>query len=56
MVHSAAGLSTPTTLPFVKAMLEGMQRLLARPTVKKAPVTPAMLEDMVEDARKNRSF
>ena len=54
--HSTAGLPTPTTSPFVKATLEGMQRLLARPVVKKAPITPAMLEDMVEDAKKNRSL
>ena len=39
-VHSTAGLSSPTVSPFVKATLEGLQRLLAKPTVKKAPVTP----------------
>ena len=55
-VHSTAGLPTPTTSPFVKTTLEGMQRLLAKPTVKKAPITPAMLEDMVEDAKKSRSL
>ena len=55
-VHSTAGLPTPTTSPFVKAMLEGMQWLLARPTVKKVPVTPAMLEGMVKDTKKSRSL
>ena len=42
--------------PFVKATLEGLQRLLARPTVKKAPVTPAMLEEMVKYATKSNSL
>ena len=42
--------------PFIKAMLEGMQRLLARLVVKKTPITPAMLEVMVEDAKKNCSL
>ena len=42
--------------PFVKATLEGLQRLLARPTVKKAPVTPAMLEEMIKDATKSNSL
>ena len=55
-VHSTAGLPTPTTSPFVKATLEGMQWLLARPTVKKAPVTPAMLEGMVKNTKKSRSL
>ena len=55
-VHSTAGLLSPTVSPFVKAMLEGLQRLLAKPTVKKAPVTPAKLEEMVRDARKNQTL
>ena len=55
-IHSTAGLATPTTSPFVRAALEGMQRILARPTVKKAPVTPMILEDMVKDARKSSSL
>ena len=33
-----------------------MQRLLAKQAVKKAPITPAILEDMVEDANKNPSL
>ena len=55
-VHSTAGLSSPTVSPFVKATLEGLQRLLAKPTVKKAPVTPVMLEEMVRDARKSQTL
>ena len=54
--HSTAGLPKPTISPFVKATLEGMQRLLARPVVKKAPITPAILEDIVEDTKKNHSL
>ena len=55
-VHSTAGLPTPTTSPFVKATVDGMQRLLARPTVKKTPITPDMLEDMVKDAKESGSL
>ena len=55
-VHSTAGLPSPTVSPFVKATLEGFQRLLAKPTVKKAPVTSVMLEEMVNDAGKSRSL
>ena len=49
-------LSSPTVSPFVKATLEGLQRLLAKPTVKKALVTPVMLEEMVRDARKSQTL
>lgn len=55
-IHSTAGLPSPTLSPFVKATLEGMQRILAKPTVKKEPVTAAMLEDMVKDANKSRTL
>ena len=55
-VYSTVGLPTPTTSPFVKAMLEGMQQLLPRLTVKKASVTPAMLEGMVKDTKKSHSL
>ena len=33
--HSMAGLAPPTSTPFVKAMLEALQQLLAKPTVNK---------------------
>jgi len=48
--HSAAGLVSPVTT-FVKATLEGLQRKLAKPVHKKAPVTVEMLGRMVEDAK-----
>ena len=38
-IHSTAGLPSTTISPFVKATLEGMQRILAKLTVKKDPVT-----------------
>ncbi|XP_065916352.1 integrase/recombinase xerD homolog isoform X1 [Dysidea avara] len=50
-VHSTAGLVSPSASPFVKAILEGLQRSLAKPVVKKAPMTVAMLQRMVEDAK-----
>ena len=49
-VHSTAGLIPLRVDPFVKATLEGMQRLLARPVVKKEPATVEMLEAIVDDA------
>ena len=55
-IHSTAGLPSPTISPFVKATLEGMQRILAKPKVKKDPVTSIMLEDMVKDAHKNNTL
>ena len=55
-IHSTAGLPSPTLSPFVKATLEGMQRILAKPTVKKDPVTSVMLEDMVKDANKSNTL
>jgi len=42
--------------PFVKATQEGMQRLLARPVVKKEPATVEMLEAIVNDADKSGSL
>ena len=50
-VHSIAGLLSPTVSPFVKATLEGLQRSLAKPVIKKDPLTVEMLERVVEDAR-----
>ena len=46
----------PTVSPFVKATLEGLQRFLAKPTMKKAPVTAVMLEEMVRDVRKSQTL
>ena len=36
--------------------VEGIQRILARPTVEKAPITPTMLEDVVKDTKKSSSL
>ena len=52
-VHTSAGLSSPSCDPFVKATLEGLQRSLAKPTVKKEPVTVDMLKAIVKDADKS---
>ena len=46
-VHSTAGLVSP----FVKAILEGLQRSLAKPVIKKAPWIVEMLQRMVEGAK-----
>ena len=50
------GLTSPMDSPFLKATLEGLQRLLAKPVVKKAPITPTMLDEMVKDAKKSHSL
>jgi len=55
-MHSTVGLPPPTASTFVKANLEGLQRLLAKPTVKKAPITPVMLDEMLKDASRSRSL
>ena len=52
-IHSTAGLPSLTISPFVKATLEGMQRILATLTVKKDPVTSIVLKDMVKDVNKS---
>ena len=48
--------SSITTINFVKATLEGMQRILAKLTVKKNPVTSVMLEDMVKDVNESNTL
>ena len=50
-IHTTASLTPITAHPFVKATLEGLQRTLAKPIVKKEPVTVEMLEAIVQDAR-----
>ena len=52
-VHSAAGLAPPMASPIVRATLEGLQRMLAKPVVKKVPVTVEILERMVEDSEQS---
>ena len=49
-LHSSAGLAPPLADPFVKATLEGLQRSLAKPVVKKEPITVETLEAIVRDA------
>lgn len=44
------------TSPFVIFMMEDLQRLLAKLLVRKAPVTPAMLDEMVRDTAKSHSL
>ena len=46
--HEMAGLHSPTKHPLVHAALEGPRRQLGKPTVKKEPVTPEMLQNLVE--------
>ena len=55
-VHASAGLSSPSADPFVKATLEGLQRSLAKPAVKKEPVTVDMLATIVKDADRSGSL
>ena len=42
-----AGLDSPTNHPLVHVALEGARRQLGKPTVKKEPVTPEMLQSLV---------
>ena len=55
-VHFTAGLSSPTSSVFVKSTLEGLQRRLARPIIKKTPVTIGMLGEIVQDAKRSTSL
>ena len=51
--HSLAGLESPGLNPLVQATLEGLKRMLAKPVVKKAPVTAEILKAIVDDAMRN---
>jgi len=54
-IHSTAGLTSSVGSPLVKATtLQGLQRMLAKPVQKKAPVR--MLEQTVDDARQSGSL
>ena len=55
-VHVSACMTSSSTWPFVRATLEGLQRLLAKPTVKKKLVTVYMLEVIVKDTDKSGSL
>ena len=49
-LHGVAGLQPLGGSPLVKATLEGLRRILAKPKVRKEPVTADMLKAMVEAA------
>ena len=55
-VYSTAGLSSPSSHQFVKATLKGLQCSLAKPVVKRGPITLEMLEAMVDDANESSSL
>ena len=48
--HQMTGVPSLTESTFVKSTVQGLQRKLAKPVVKKLPVTVAMLEAIVDDA------
>jgi len=52
-VHAICGLDNPSTHPFLKTVLEGLRHSLAKPVIKKEPVTVEMLEAMVRDAEES---
>lgn len=55
-LNGAAGLLPPTANPFINTILEGLQRKLAKPIVKKTPFTADILKAMVEDTEHNISL
>ena len=52
-MHACAGLVSPMADSFVRTTLEGLQRSLAKPAVKKEPITVEMLEAIVSDAQQS---
>ena len=55
-LHATAGLPSPTNNPFIKTVLDGLRRTLAKPTVKKTPLSIEILRAMVEDTKENMSL
>ena len=51
--HCTSGLAQPTSSPFVSATRDWVKRPLAKPEVKKSPVTIEMLEAMVWDVHQS---
>eukprot|EP00731_Ephydatia_muelleri_P008538 Em0004g876a len=49
-LHQAAGLQPVSGAPLVQAALAGFRRILAKPRVRKEPVTAEMLKSMVDSA------
>ena len=54
--HQMAGVPSPTDSTFVKSTMQGLQRKVAKPVVKKLPVTMAMLKAIVDDAEHSKSL
>ena len=55
-VHSLAVVEPPSSSPFVRATLEGVQRMLARPDQKKEPITSEILAKLVADTNRDSSL
>ena len=55
-VHQLSGLDPVTQSPFVQATLAGLKRILAKPKVKKEPVTVDMLATLVDSLGQNPSL
>ena len=54
-VHAMANYDSPTESQFVRTVMQGLQRNLAKPVTKKLPVTTDMLGAVVDDAGKSKS-
>ena len=52
-VHSVAGISSPTSDPLVRNMLDGLKRMLAKPVQKKVPFSLQMLQAIVQDTNRD---
>ena len=55
-VHTASGLPSSSSHPFVWATSEGLQRMLAKPVTKKKPVSVELLGRIVEEATRSNSL
>ena len=54
LAHAMGNCCSPTESQFVRSVLQGLQRDLAKPVTKKLPVTTEMLDTIVDDAEKVR--
>ena len=55
-VHGLAGINSPTSNPIVQETLQGLKRTLAKPILKKRPITKEMLVNIVTDANSHPSL
>ena len=55
-VHQMSGLEPVAQSPFVRATMAGLKRILAKPTVKKEPVTADMLAALVKSLGQSPSL